>query len=141
MQFLRAFYFLMRTFSREFSVPFQCLGSSQTFNAPGICNTSQSDNANIRTRSDLFMMGRPSEESGGAERPRGTLQIPQMIEKYSFNAAIGINNVGNAFTPYGSCDPLALASLGVGMYQAGTKKDADILLVSYCVPFINVSIY
>ncbi|TVY38671.1 Cytosine deaminase [Lachnellula occidentalis] len=78
--------------------------------------------------SDLFMMGRPREGSGGGDRPRGTLQIPQMIEKYGLNAAMGINNVGNAFTPYGSCDPLALASFGVGIYQAGTKKDAEVLL-------------
>jgi len=80
--------------------------------------------------SDLFMMGRPSEASGGGERPRGTLQILQMIEKYDLNAAIGINNVGNAFTPHGSCDPLNLASFGVGIYQSGTKKDAEILFVS-----------
>jgi hypothetical protein len=79
--------------------------------------------------SDLFMMGRPSEESGGGQRVRGTLQVPQMIQKYGFNAAIGINNVGNAFTPHGSCDPLSLASFGVGIYQAGTKSDAEILLV------------
>jgi len=81
--------------------------------------------------SDLFMMGRPSEGTGGGERARGTLQIPQMIEKYDIRAAIGINNVGNAFTPYGSCDPLSLASLGVGIYQAGTEEDAEILLVSF----------
>jgi hypothetical protein len=51
-----------------------------------------------------------------------------MIEEYKFNAAIGVNNVGNAFTPYGSCDPLNLASFGVGVYQAGTRADADMLL-------------
>lgn len=82
--------------------------------------------------SDLFMMGRPTAGSAGGERPRGTLQVPQLIQEYGLNAAIGINNVGNAFTPYGSCDPLALASFGVGIYQAGTKKDADLLLVSTC---------
>jgi hypothetical protein len=81
--------------------------------------------------SDLFMMGRPDSDSGGGVRVRGTLQIPQMIKKYGLNGAIGINNVGNAFTPQGSCDPLSLASLGVAVYQAGTKEDADILLVSY----------
>jgi cytosine/adenosine deaminase-related metal-dependent hydrolase len=80
--------------------------------------------------SDLFMMGRPNEDAGGGQRARGTLQVPQMIQKYVLNAAIGINNVGNAFTPHGSCDPLSLASLGVGVYQAGTEEDADILLVS-----------
>jgi hypothetical protein len=80
--------------------------------------------------SDLFMMGRPSGDVGGGQRARGTLQIPQMIQKYGLNAAIGINNVGNAFTPQGSCDPLSLASLGVGVYHAGTEEDAGILLVS-----------
>jgi cytosine/adenosine deaminase-related metal-dependent hydrolase len=79
--------------------------------------------------SDMFMMGRPAASSGGGQRFRGTLQVPQMIQKYGLNAAIGINNVGNAFTPHGSCDPLSLASFGVGVYQAGTKVDADILLV------------
>ena len=86
--------------------------------------------------SDLFMMGRPSEDSGGGQRARGTLQVPQMIQKYRLNAAIGINNVGNAFTPQGSCDPLSLASFGVGVYQAGTKADADILLVSPWCSFL-----
>jgi hypothetical protein len=90
--------------------------------------------------SDLFMMGRPSEESGGGKRFRGTLQVPQMIEKYGLNAAIGINNVGNAFTPQGSCDPLSLASFGVGVYQAGTKKDADILLVGAYWPLTGESV-
>lgn len=80
--------------------------------------------------SDIFMMGRPNSASGGGERVRGTLQIPQMINKYGLDAAIGINNVGNSFTPQGNCDPLSLASLGVGIYQAGTREDANILLVS-----------
>jgi hypothetical protein len=78
------------------------------------------------------MMGRPKEEEGGGHRVRGTLQILQMINKYGLNAAIGINNVGNAFTPQGNCDPLSLASLGVGVYQAGTKADAELLLVIRC---------
>ena len=86
------------------------------------------------------MMGRPSKESGGGERPRGTLQILQMVER-GFSAAIGINNVGNAFTPYGSCDPLALASFAVGTYQAGTKRDAEILLVSNYWPSAKSSTY
>ncbi|KAN0110370.1 Metallo-dependent hydrolase [Hyaloscypha variabilis] len=78
--------------------------------------------------SDLFMMGRPNEDDGGGHRVRGTLQVLQMIKKYGLNAAMGINNVGNAFTPQGSCDPLSLASLGVGLYQGGTKADAELLL-------------
>jgi hypothetical protein len=80
--------------------------------------------------SDVFMMGRSDEEADGGERFRGTLQVPQMIKRYGMQAALGVNNVGNAFTPQGSCDPLSAACLGVGIYQAGTKLDADILLVS-----------
>lgn len=77
--------------------------------------------------SDLFIQGKPSPDEGGGQRPRGTLQIPQMIQKYGLNGAISINNVGNAFTPQGNCDPLSLASMGVGIYQAGTKQDAQVL--------------
>lgn len=77
--------------------------------------------------SDLFIQGKPPDDSGGAERPRGTLQIPQMIQQYGLKGAISINNVGNAFTPQGTCDPLALASLGVGLYQAGTVADVQCL--------------
>lgn len=80
--------------------------------------------------SDLFMMGRPSEQEGGGVRNRGTLQIPQMVRRYTLSGAIGINNVGNAFTPQGSCDPMALAALALGVYQAGTKGDAEVILVS-----------
>ena len=80
--------------------------------------------------SDLFMMGRPDMKSGPGVRVRGTLQIPQMIKEYGLDGAIGINNVGNAFTPQGNCDPLSLTSLGVAVYQTGTKGDAEILLVS-----------
>ncbi|USP81567.1 hypothetical protein yc1106_08841 [Curvularia clavata] len=88
--------------------------------------------------SDLFMMRTP-------ENVRGTLPVTDLIKEYGFNAAIAINNVGNAFTPQGNCDPLvrshvtivfkskadlffqAIASMGVGLYQAGTKKDAELL--------------
>jgi hypothetical protein len=54
--------------------------------------------------SDVFMVGRPHEEAGGGERFRGTSQVPQMIKRYGLQAAIGVNNVGNAFTPHGSSD-------------------------------------
>ena len=77
--------------------------------------------------SDIYMMGKPHSTDGGGERVRGTLQIPQMIQKYGLQGAIAINNVGNAFTPYGSCDPLSIASIGVGLYHAGTKKDVQLL--------------
>ncbi|KAI4228416.1 MAG: hypothetical protein L6R40_008145, partial [Gallowayella cf. fulva] len=77
--------------------------------------------------SDLFMMGKPSEGEGGGERVRGTLQVPQMMEEYDLQGAIGVNNIGNAFTPQGNCDPLCLASMCVGVYQAGTQRDVEVL--------------
>ena len=82
--------------------------------------------------SDIYIMGKPPSTSGTttySDRPRGTLQIPHLIHNNSipFAFAIAINNVGNAFTPYGTCDPLSVASLGVGIYQAGTKQDANVL--------------
>lgn len=77
--------------------------------------------------SDLFMMGRPDEGDWGGARPRGTMQVLELIRQFDLKACIGINNVGNAFTPWGSADPLKLASLGVGIYQAGTPKDAELL--------------
>ena len=72
--------------------------------------------------SDLFMMRT-------REQPeiRGTLDVPRLIKDYGLNACIGINNIGNAFTPQGSCDPLTLACNGVGIYQAGTEADAQLL--------------
>ncbi|KAF2651023.1 cytosine deaminase protein-like protein [Lophiostoma macrostomum CBS 122681] len=70
--------------------------------------------------SDLFMMRTP-------EMVRGTLPVVEMIEKYGLEAAIAVNNVGNAFTPHGNCDPLGIASLGVGLYQTGTRLGAELL--------------
>jgi len=78
--------------------------------------------------SDLYMMGRPTEGTSQLQRPRGTLQIPTMIKPpYKFSCALSINNVGNAFTPWGAVDPLKLACLGVGIYHAGTTSDAELL--------------
>jgi cytosine/adenosine deaminase-related metal-dependent hydrolase len=70
--------------------------------------------------SDLFMMRTE-------QRFRGSLHIPELINKHGLKAAIAINNVGNAFTPQGNCDPLSIASLGVGLYTCGTKADTDLL--------------
>jgi cytosine/adenosine deaminase-related metal-dependent hydrolase len=83
--------------------------------------------------SDLFMMRTP-------EHLRGTLPIVELIKEHGFSAAISINNVGNAFTPQGNCDPLSLAQLGVGLYQAGTQKDAELLYASsLCTTYLLVS--
>ncbi|KAH8198246.1 hypothetical protein TruAng_007589 [Truncatella angustata] len=80
--------------------------------------------------SDLYMMGRPGSEDASNKphtRPRGTLQVPSLIKDYGLSACLSVNNVGNAFTPLGTGDPLQLASWGVGIYQAGTLEDAETL--------------
>ncbi|KAI9723869.1 MAG: hypothetical protein M1828_003988 [Chrysothrix sp. TS-e1954] len=64
--------------------------------------------------SDLFIMGR-------------TLHIPSVVQKHDLNGAISINNVGNAFTPQGNVDPLLLASMSVSIYQAGARRDTEML--------------
>ncbi|KAF1812262.1 Metallo-dependent hydrolase [Eremomyces bilateralis CBS 781.70] len=66
--------------------------------------------------SDLFMM-----------KDKSTLNPVELVRDHQLNAAIAVNNVGNAFTPQGSCDPITVASLGVGLYSAGTKFDASLL--------------
>lgn len=70
--------------------------------------------------SDLFMMRSDNQT-------RGTLPIPDLIKQHGLNACIGINNIGNAFTPQGCCDPLSIATMAVGVYQTGTATDAEIL--------------
>ncbi|KUI73920.1 Cytosine deaminase [Cytospora mali] len=81
--------------------------------------------------SDLLMMGRPLPGGQGDDRPfsrpRGTLQVVSMIKEWGLNACLGINNVGNPFTPHGDGDPLQLACWGVGLYHAGTVDDAELL--------------
>lgn len=85
--------------------------------------------------SDLFMMGRPAaahddsndEDERPHSRPRGTLQVPSLIRDFGLDACLGVNNMGNAFTPHGDGDPLQLASWGTGVYQAGTPADAELL--------------
>jgi len=75
--------------------------------------------------SDLFMMGRP--EKAGSQRPKATLQLAEMVEEYGLNCALSINNIGNAFTPYGQVDPLYLVGLSIGVYQTGTQQGAELL--------------
>jgi hypothetical protein len=70
------------------------------------------------------------------ENVRGTLPILELIKRYGFNAAVAINNVGNAFTPQGNCDPLSIAQLGVGLYQAPTKDDVQLLYVGSRFVFV-----
>ncbi|KAB8219610.1 hypothetical protein BDV33DRAFT_231470 [Aspergillus novoparasiticus] len=87
--------------------------------------------------SDLYMAAPPlsspstsacdSKEDAVGDRVRGTIRVPDLIRRYGLDVVLGVNNVGNAFTPWGSVDPVALACLGVGVYQAGTVEDAELL--------------
>lgn len=82
--------------------------------------------------SDLYMMGRPkgAEQQGPSHphsRPRGTMQIVSMIRDWGLDGCLGVNNIGNAFTPSGDGDPLQLASWGVLLNHAGTAADAQLL--------------
>lgn len=80
--------------------------------------------------SDLYMAATPAsqaEESSHVGQPRGTLPVIDMIRRYGLNAVIGVNNVGNGFTPWGNADPLSLACLGLGLYQKGSQADAELL--------------
>lgn len=76
-------------------------------------------------QSDVYMMGRHMPSP-----PRSTLNVPRLMRTHALRVAMAVNNVGNAFTPQGSADPLALCPLGVALFQAGTKEDCCILLVS-----------
>ena len=85
--------------------------------------------------SDLFMQGRPPSPAhidqhgslvtaahgmvAASNRPRSTLHVPSLLD-LGLKCALSINNVGNAFTPLGTADPLLLACWGVGVYQVGT---------------------
>ncbi|KAI1332248.1 hypothetical protein F5Y16DRAFT_172735 [Xylariaceae sp. FL0255] len=78
--------------------------------------------------SDLYMMGRPSAHDPSSQnRPRGTINVPSLIQEHRLSACLGVNNVGNAFTPFGTGDPLQLASWAVGIYHAGTTEEANLL--------------
>ncbi|EJD41751.1 Metallo-dependent hydrolase [Auricularia subglabra TFB-10046 SS5] len=77
-------------------------------------------------QSDVYMMGRGPLGS----RPRGTLNVVEMIRQCNIDAALSVNNVANAFTPQGNEDPLGLCPLGVALYQAATPEACRVLLES-----------
>ncbi|KAG8629086.1 hypothetical protein KVT40_002951 [Elsinoe batatas] len=77
--------------------------------------------------SDLYMMKTDPSLRLHQSELRTTLNVPKLIKDFGFNAAIGMNNIGNAFTPYGTCDPLFLATIAAGIYQTGTQQDARLL--------------
>ncbi|KAI0304476.1 Metallo-dependent hydrolase [Multifurca ochricompacta] len=81
-------------------------------------------------QSDLYMMGRSRDPSRLA--PRGTLPVP-FIASLGLNIALSVNNIGNAFTPQGAPDPLALCPLGVAIYQDATAEACRTLLVRHLI--------
>ena len=74
-------------------------------------------------QSDLYMMGR-------GDSVRGTINPIRLRRNHDLPVAISVNNVGNAFTPQGTVDPLGLCVLGVATYQDGTMNGCRSLLVS-----------
>ena len=79
-------------------------------------------------QTDMYMLGR-----NDPNRPRGTLRVTELIRDYGLDVAMSVNNVGNAFTPQGSLDPLSLCTFGVAVFQAGTRDDCNALLVCLLV--------
>ncbi|KAK5107511.1 hypothetical protein LTR62_001083 [Meristemomyces frigidus] len=75
--------------------------------------------------SDLYMMRPAHPENLPLQQP--TLYPGKMIQDYGLKCCLGVNNIGNAFTPQGSCDPLTLACQGVGVYQLGTRQGTEML--------------
>ncbi|KAF9077644.1 hypothetical protein BDP27DRAFT_1441696 [Rhodocollybia butyracea] len=81
---------------------------------------------------DIYMQGRAhTHEPLGA--PRGALRVPYLARQYGVKIAMSVNNVGNAFTPQGSVDPLALCTFGAAVFQAATKMDVQSLMESVTI--------
>jgi hypothetical protein len=75
-------------------------------------------------QTDMYMLGRDD-----PNKPRSTLRVTELVNDYGLAVAMSVNNVGNAFTPQGSLDPLSLCTFGVAVFQAGTRTDCNVLLV------------
>lgn len=80
-------------------------------------------------QSDVYMQGRATKDTPlGA--PRGTLRVPDLARDHGLQIAMGINNIGNPFTPQGSVDPLSSCSFGAAIFQTATVQDLRTLIVS-----------
>ncbi|RPB10876.1 Metallo-dependent hydrolase [Morchella conica CCBAS932] len=80
---------------------------------------------------DLYFMGRGPTDgpaTGGGATERGTLPVIDWIRNYDFDVALGVGNVGNAFTPMGGVDPLGMAAWLGTVYQGGSQADCRVLL-------------
>ncbi|KAL7619994.1 hypothetical protein AAE478_010543 [Parahypoxylon ruwenzoriense] len=80
--------------------------------------------------SDLFMMGRLET----ATNTTHTRSRAFKVKDFGLSTCIGVSNVGNAVTQFGSGDPLQIASWGVCTYHAGTVTDVK---TSHCCELVN----
>lgn len=80
-------------------------------------------------QTDIYMLGRETRPG-----PRGTLHVPDMTAKHGLDVGMSINNIGNAFTPQGSADPVSLCTFGVAIFQTGLVESCNILYVKYIYP-------
>lgn len=72
---------------------------------------------------DLYLGGR-----GDSYKPRRGLTPVRLLQEAGVNVCLGSNNIRNAFTPFGTGDPLDIAYLLAQTAYMGTKQDAIELL-------------
>ncbi|CAO1637305.1 unnamed protein product [Parajaminaea phylloscopi] len=76
--------------------------------------------------SDVYIQGR---ESPWKSRPRATLPLLELRKQWGIQCSVGLNNVGNLFTPQACVDPLVgLLPLLVALYQTSSLEDLALLL-------------
>ncbi|KAK4701462.1 cytosine/creatinine deaminase, partial [Phenoliferia sp. Uapishka_3] len=75
--------------------------------------------------SDIYMQGR---STAYASRSRATFPALDLVKR-GISCSIGVNNVGNGFTPQGDADPLALLPMLVGVWQSAQPDALHSLLV------------
>jgi cytosine deaminase len=71
---------------------------------------------------DLYLNGR-----GDTEQVRRGLAPVKLLLEEGVNVVFGSNNIRNAFTPFGSGDPLDIALLLAQTVQMGTEEEARVL--------------
>jgi cytosine deaminase len=72
---------------------------------------------------DLYLGGRQDEE---AQR-RGLTPV-KLLQQSGVNVVFGTNNIRNAFTPFGTGDPLDIAMLLAHTVQLGTRQELQLVL-------------
>jgi cytosine/creatinine deaminase len=72
---------------------------------------------------DLYLNGRGEEQAAG----RGLTPVQLLLDK-GVNVVYGSNNIQNAFTPFGTADPLDIGLLVAQTSHMGSEMDAKILV-------------